>query len=130
MSVPTSKVTLNLYKSSSTEPETTQQEVKITNLSCTKASPAQVADNAVKSHYEHYQTTSTTGHLEIPYQPFGEFEICLAYNNGTTTHSKYTTKYTKPPPKPARHSNNIVALGTGAIATGWTKTTSTTTTTC
>ncbi len=89
VTVPTSMVTLNLYKTSITEPETTKQEVKITNLSCKNASPAQVADNAIKSHYEHYQLTSTTGHLAIPYQPFGEFEICLAYNNGST-HSKYT----------------------------------------
>ena len=129
VSVPTSKVTLNLYKSSSTEPETTKQEVKITNLSCTKASPAQVADNAVKSHYEHYQTTSTTGHLEIPYQPFGEFAICLAYNNGTTTHSKYTAKYTNTTTTEAGTTlENIVALGTTGSA--WTKTTSPTTTTC
>ena len=36
--------------------------------------------------------TSIEGHLEYPYQPFGEFEICLAYNKGTT-HRNYTTKY-------------------------------------
>jgi len=125
VSVPTSHVTLNLYKKTTAEPETTKQEVKITNLSCTKASPAQVADNAVKSHYEHYQMTSTTGHLEVPYQPFGEFEICLAYNNGST-HSTYTTKYTNTT-EAGLTLENIYATGTTLI---WTKTTSSSTTKC
>jgi len=124
--VPTSHVTLNLYKKLTTEPETTKQEVKITNLSCTKASPAQVADNAVKSHYEHYQTTSTTGNLEIPNQPFGEFELCLAYNNGTT-HSTYTTKYTNTT-APGLTLESIFALGSTSV--NWVKTTSSSTTKC
>ena len=93
VSVPTSYDKLNVYKGSSgTTLETTPQEVKITNLSCTKASPAQVADNATKSNYEHRQmTSSTTGQLTVPTQPFGEFELCLAYNG--TEHRTFTFTY-------------------------------------
>jgi type II secretory pathway pseudopilin PulG len=126
VSVPTSKVTLNLYKKLTTEPETTKQEVKITNLSCTKASPEQVADNATKSNYVHRQLTSTTGHLEIPNQPFGEFELCLAYNNGTT-HSTYTTKYTNTT-EPGLTLEGVFGLGSTGI--NWEKATSPTTTKC
>jgi type II secretory pathway pseudopilin PulG len=132
VSVPTSHVTLNLYKKLTTEPETTKQEVKITNLSCTKASPEQVADNAVKPHYEHYQLTSTTGHLEVPYQPFGEFEICLAYNNTSTTpntHSIYTTTYTNTT-EAGQTLESILALSSSTTYLKWNKTTSTTTTKC
>lgn len=84
--VPTSYVTLNLYKKTSgtTEKETAKQEVKITNVSCTGEIPQVVADNAIKSNYVHRQTTNAEGHLEIPFQPFGKFELCLAYNNGST----------------------------------------------
>ncbi len=98
VSVPTSDDKLNVYKESSgTTPETTPQEVEIVNLSCIKANPAQVADNAASSHYEHRQTTNSEGHLTYPYQPFGEFEMCLAYNSGTSstsTHKLFTKKYT------------------------------------
>jgi type II secretory pathway pseudopilin PulG len=126
VNIPTSYVTLNLYKKTTAEPETTQQEVKITNLSCTKASPEQVADNATKSNYVHRQTTSITGHLEVPYQPFGEFEICLAYNNGST-HSLYTTTYTNKT-EAGQTLGNIVGLGSGT--SGWTEKSSITTVKC
>jgi type II secretory pathway pseudopilin PulG len=92
VSVPTSDDKLNVYEGSTgTKPETTPLEVKITNLSCTKASPAQVADNAVSSHYEHRQTTSSAGHLEDAFQPFGEFEMCVAYNG--TEHRTFIFTY-------------------------------------
>jgi Tfp pilus assembly protein PilV len=91
VSVPTSYVTLNVYKKASgAEKETTPQEVKITNTSCTTQIPQAVADNAIKSNYEHRQMTNTEGHLEVPFQPFGKFELCLAYNSGAT-HRTYTT---------------------------------------
>lgn len=91
VSVPTSYVTLNVYKKTSgAEKETTPQEVKITNTSCTTQIPQAVADNAIKSNYEHRQMTNTEGHLEVPFQPFGKFELCLAYNSGAT-HRTYTT---------------------------------------
>jgi Tfp pilus assembly protein PilV len=129
--VPTSYVTLNLYKKTTTEPETTPQEVKITNKSCAAATPEQVADNAIKSNYVHRQMTNTTGHLEVPYQPFGEFEICLAYNNTSTTpttHKTYTIKSYKNTAEAGPTLGNIVALGSGT--SGWEETTSTTTTKC
>ncbi len=91
--VPVSYVTLNLYQGSSgTTPVATPQEVKITNLSCKNQTPAQVANNASTSNYEHRQMTSSEGHLDVPYQPFGEFELCLAYNSGST-HSLYKATY-------------------------------------
>jgi hypothetical protein len=128
-SVPTSHLTLNLYKKTATEPETTRQEVKITNLSCTKASPEQVADNATKANYVHRQTTSTTGHLEVPYQPFGEFEICLAYNN-STTHKIYVDKSYKNTSEAGTILGNIVAEGSGTALTEWNETPSPSTTKC
>jgi type II secretory pathway pseudopilin PulG len=127
VNVPTSKVTLNLYKKTTAEPETTQQEVKITNESCVAASPEQVADNAIKANYVHRQMTSTTGHLEIPYQPFGEFEICLAYNN-STTHKTYTIESYKNITEAGTTLGNIVAQGSGT--SGWNETTSPSTTKC
>jgi type II secretory pathway pseudopilin PulG len=89
--VPTSYDTLNLYRGASgTTPVSTAQEVKITNLSC----ETQVANNAIKANYEHRQLTNAEGHLEVPYQPFGEFEICVAYNNTTSgAHSLYKHTY-------------------------------------
>jgi Tfp pilus assembly protein PilV len=91
VSVPTSYVALNVYKKTgSAEKETSQQEVKITNASCTGEIPQVVADNAIKSNYVHRQMTNTEGHLEVPFQPFGKFELCLAYNSGTN-HRTYTT---------------------------------------
>ncbi len=97
VTVPTSYDTLTVYKgvSPSTTKETTKQEVKITNLSCKNATPEQVAVNAVKANYEHRQTTNAEGHLEVPFQPFGEFELCLAYNSNTPNeHRTYKTTYT------------------------------------
>jgi Tfp pilus assembly protein PilV len=93
--VPMSYVTLDLYSSNGTgtpTKETTPQEVKITNLSCTDQSPEQGAVNAIKANYEHRQMTNTEGHLTVPYQPFGRFEICLAYNN-SSTHRTYVDEY-------------------------------------
>ena len=92
INVPTSYDKLNVYKSTTgSSPETTPLEVKITNKSCASASPAQVADNAVKSNYEHRQLTTSLGHLAIPTQPFGEFELCLAYNG--SKHRTFTFTY-------------------------------------
>jgi hypothetical protein len=128
-SVPTSYVTLNLYKGSSpsiTEKETTAQEVKITNLSCKNQSPQQVANNATKSNYEHRQNTTNEGHLEVPFQPFGKFELCLAYNN-TSTGAHRIYKEASPSPTYENKSEtgtilpSIFAGGTGA-STGWTVT--------
>jgi hypothetical protein len=51
--------------------------IKITNLSCSAASPAPATpDNAVSVSYVHTQSTAA-GVLENPFQPFGKFELCL-----------------------------------------------------
>ncbi len=125
--VPTSYDTLNLYKSSGVK-ETTAQEVKITNLSCSTQSTQQIANNAIKSNYVHLQPTSSEGHLTVPYQPFGKFEICLAYNNNSI-HDVYTETYENIS-ETGKTFENIVASGTGSTSVGWTKTPGATTVKC
>jgi Tfp pilus assembly protein PilV len=113
--VPTSYVTLNLYQGASgSTPVSTPQEVKVTNLSCTTQTPTQVANNASKSNYEHRQMTSAEGHLAVPYQPFGESELCLAYNSGST-HStyKYTYKNT------TEAGSTLPTIYVGGVAEKW-----------
>jgi Tfp pilus assembly protein PilV len=123
--VPTSYVTLNLYKSSTgSTPETTPQEVKITNLSCTKQIPAQVPDNASKSNYEHRQLTTAEGHLSVPYQPFGEFEMCVAYNNGSTHNLYKSTAYKNT----TEAGSTLPSINVGGTNAGWTVTSTGTTT--
>ncbi len=58
--------------------------VKITNTSCSAASPAPATpNNAVSVSYTHIQRLSG-GALEDPFQPFGKFELCLqAYESAT-----------------------------------------------
>jgi Tfp pilus assembly protein PilV len=122
--VPTSYVTLNLYQGASgTTPVTTPQEVKITNLSCVAQVPTQVADNASKSNYEHRQMTTSAGHLEVPYQPFGESELCLAYNSGST-HSTYKYAYKNT----TEAGSTLPNIYIGGTSTGWTVTSTGTTT--
>jgi Tfp pilus assembly protein PilV len=93
VNVPMSYVKLNVYQGTSgTTAEKAQHEVKITNESCKTQSPQQVPENATVSNYEHRQNTNTEGHLEVPFQPFGKFTLCLAYNNTTTKiYRTYTT---------------------------------------
>ncbi len=118
--VPMSYVALNLYLGTSgTTPVATPQEVKITNLSCKNQTPAQVANNASKSNYEHRQLTNSEGHLAVPYQPFGEFEVCLAYNSGST-HSLY-----KAPSKNTTEAGSTLPnlyVGAASPAAPWTLT--------
>jgi hypothetical protein len=119
--VPTSYVTLNVYKgANNTVKETTPQEVMITNQSCTAQSPQQVADNATKSSYEHRQNTTAEGHLEVPFQPFGKFEMCVAYNNvGTGIHRIYKSAIYTNESEAGPILPSIFAGAIGAIA-GWT----------
>jgi Tfp pilus assembly protein PilV len=125
--IPTSYLKLNVYKGATgTTPETTPQEVKITNLSCKTEIPQQVADNASKSNYEHRQMTESGGHLEVPYQPFGKFEMCLAYNN-STTHTLFVTN--SPGYENKTEAGIELKLNVGATSpAGWTATSTGTTT--
>lgn len=111
--VPTSYLGLNVYKTG-TEVETTKREVKITDKSCAKSSE-QVAENAIKANFEHRQTTNEKGELTFPYQPFGEFEICLAYNSGAT-HRTYTTAYENK----TEEGSTLKNILTEGVTTGWT----------
>jgi Tfp pilus assembly protein PilV len=90
--VATSYVLLNAYpgtKASHPTLESVLRPVKITNTACA-SSPT--PNNASSLKIEHTQETTSTGHLEAPYQPFGEsFKLCL-YD--ATTKEKYTTTYT------------------------------------
>jgi hypothetical protein len=90
VAVPTSQVTLNVYKGTSgTELEkATKFPVKITNAACTGSV---TPNNATHLNIEHTQET-TEGHLAAPYQPFGKsFKLCL-YENGVKKYT-YTTEY-------------------------------------
>jgi len=127
VSVPTSMDKLKVYKESTgTSPETTPLEVKITNKSCKAASPAQVANNAITSHYEHHQTTNEHGELTVPSQPFGEFEICLAYNK-SSEHRTFKTSYKNITEEGPTFTNINVGLES---LSGWTVAKSISTVTC
>lgn len=119
VTIPTSKVTLNVY-TTGTKVETTPQEVKITNLSCMK-STEQLAEHEIKANFEHRQMTTTKGELEYPYQPFGEFEICLAYNKGTTHRTYTTAPYKNTEESPS--SPILKSIFTEGKSPGWTETT-------
>ncbi len=77
--VPTSYVLLNAYtgtKGAKGVLESTPQPVKITNSGC---EASKTPNNALsKLKVEHVQSTTSTGHLEAPAQPFGKsFKLCL-----------------------------------------------------
>lgn len=107
--VPTSYVAISLYKGSKSEAakathkwealETTNSHlVTITNGKCAGVTP----DNEATIKDEHLQNTTTEassakngGHLEDPFQPFGEFQLCVYDSElGTPTKGKtYTISY-------------------------------------
>jgi hypothetical protein len=65
-------------KSNKSEKAAAAYPIKITNLSCSAASPEPATpDNAVSVSYVHTQSTTSAGVLESPFQPFGKFELCL-----------------------------------------------------
>lgn len=100
VSVPTTYVLLNVYKESQSgvalrgtkawealETGNTSYPVTLTNIKCEGVKP----DNETAINNDHVQGTTTGsvwgGHLEAPFQPFGEYEMCL-YAGGKT----YTPK--------------------------------------
>jgi Tfp pilus assembly protein PilV len=77
--VPLSKVTLNVYMGTKLAPGTLYSEVtplptRLTNTGCEGSTPP---DNAAALNVVHEQNTTTGGHLESAYQPFGNFTLCL-----------------------------------------------------
>jgi Tfp pilus assembly protein PilV len=79
--VPMSYVNLEVYKGTEKAPSTLASEiykVKITNTSCSAASPTpSLPNNAAAVSYIHTQSTTSAGVLENPFQPFGKSELCL-----------------------------------------------------
>jgi Tfp pilus assembly protein PilE len=130
VNVPMSYVKLNVYQGTAgSTKETTHQEVKITNVSCTSQTPQQVAVNASKANYEHRQNTNSEGHLEAPFQPFGKFALCLAYNSGTN-HRIYTTSYENTTEKGSEPESLYVGDTNSTKIPKWEVTTQSGTATC
>lgn len=80
--VPMSYVELAVYKgtkSSPGSPAEVSYPVKIVDPLCTQATTD-----------EHEQSTTTSGHLTHPYQPFGKFTLCLYESSSKKT---YTVAY-------------------------------------
>jgi hypothetical protein len=74
-----SKVPLNVYTGTKASPgalyaEATKLPTRLTNTSCEASG---TPDNAAAFSYVHEQNTVSGGHLESPYQPFGNFTLCL-----------------------------------------------------
>jgi Tfp pilus assembly protein PilV len=95
--VPTSYLELNVYKGTNAASglETaTKYPVTITNTGCKSLTP----DNEVAiNEPKHKQETSTGaeygGHLEHPFQPFGQAKLCLPYHASSGKYYTYTTEY-------------------------------------
>jgi len=92
VAAPTSLVSLEALEGSEKAPGKTRDaealHVKITNLSCSAASPAPATpNNAATAIYTHTQKLSG-GALEDPFQPFGKFELCVQAVESATEPSK------------------------------------------
>jgi Tfp pilus assembly protein PilV len=88
--VPMSFVLLNVYsgtQASKGSLVTSTYPVLITNTSCEAYA---VPNNAVNRTYKHAQLSTSTGHLEAPFQPFGKASLCVY--NGTTAPTGRTYK--------------------------------------
>jgi type II secretory pathway pseudopilin PulG len=104
--VPMSHVTLNLYRGTKAQAEglgsnrwknletTSSYPVSITNVKCAGAAP--LNETAAKTKHTQETTTGPAngGHLAAPFQPFGEYTLCLyaAADNNKTFAATYTNK--------------------------------------
>jgi Tfp pilus assembly protein PilV len=114
--VPTTYVMLNVYaateaevsaKSKKSEPtwtalDTTESKpVTTTNKKCEGVT---APDNETSVNVKHVQATTTGtewgGHLSAPFQPFGEYELCLAGENGKVYRPKSQPYTNTNPEKP------------------------------
>ncbi len=89
--VPMSYVTLAVYEGTPLKsgPVTKQAyKVKITNTGCAASS---APNNASKANLAHEQLLNGEGGLTVPFQPFGEYKLCV-YNNKTL--KTFTVSYT------------------------------------
>jgi hypothetical protein len=104
-SVPTSYVTLNLYKGTQAEVKaptwsyletTTHRAVTIANTKCAGVTPDNEAPVNVKHTQETTVGTLNGGHLEDPFQPLGkEYALCVFANGKTFIPPKYENKEAK-----------------------------------
>ena len=104
--VPMSHVTLNVYsgtQSSKGALEAVSYPVKITNTEC---EGAPVPNNASAAPIiEHNQASTSAGHLENPFQPFGKAKLCV-FNKAVG--KAYTVNY----------NNNSIAGSTANVYIG------------
>ena len=104
--VPMSHVTLNVYsgtQSSKGALEAVSYPVKITNTEC---EGAPVPNNASAGPViEHNQASTSAGHLENPFQPFGKAKLCV-FNKAAG--KAYTVNY----------NNNSIAGSTANVYIG------------
>jgi Tfp pilus assembly protein PilV len=93
--VPLSYTKLSIYKGTPATPEALTAEsfgpVKITDESCKTAETPNNAFGAIRTHAQ--TKTLTEGRLENPFQPFGNFELCLV-NSKVTGGKHYRVSYT------------------------------------
>lgn len=89
--VPLSYTLLNVYSGTQATPgslESTSYPVKINDTECASSKPA---NNAFAVNLVHLQNTTSAGHLELPFQPFGKAALCV-YNK--LTKRTHTVSYT------------------------------------
>jgi hypothetical protein len=112
--IPTSYVTLNVYKGTATVPvglaTSEPYPVTITNTECSGYEPDN--ETAVNNRHNQETTTGTTngGHLTDPFQPFGKFTLCL-YNK--LAKKTYTLEYTNASESGSTPSIYLEATGGG-----------------
>jgi Tfp pilus assembly protein PilV len=95
--VPTSEVKLQVYTGTSSSQgslESKSLPVTITDSACSSSAKP---NNASKYNIEHVQSTTSSGALEYPYQPFGKsFTLCVYSSAKRQTYStEYANEATK-----------------------------------
>lgn len=109
--VPTSHVSLSVMEGSEPgkpgNPASTIYPVKLEDAKCNQAVPA----NATSAAYQHTQSTTSSGHLSYPYQPFGYWTLCL-YD--AATKQTYSVAYENKAAEGASPTIYLGATGTEA----------------
>jgi hypothetical protein len=89
--VPLSYVLLNVKTGTQAKPgalAATPYAITLTDVECAAAG---VPNNGVAANLIHTQSSTTEGHLVVPFQPFGKYELCLYNEPAKRT---YTASYT------------------------------------
>lgn len=110
--VPTSYVELSVMTGSEPgspgSPASTIYPVKLDDGEC----ESQTAANESKAIYEHEQSTTTSGHLSNPFQPYGRWSLCLYDEAKRQT---YTVSYEN---KTAKGNAETIYLGAAGTEEG------------